>query len=106
MVEAATDLLSVVGCVREHGGHVKHQLVVLVGGVEGVRPRGVRWNTKQDRSFKVSDFLTKGQYIKYPALSWINWMYAFGTECFFFYLTLVIQLSSVLGEAFEAHPLA
>lgn len=59
-----TDLLSVVGCVREHGGHVKHQLVVLVGGVERVRASGVRWNTKQDRSFKVSDFLTKGRFMR------------------------------------------
>lgn len=33
-VEGVTDLLSVVGGVREHGGHVKHQFVVLVGGVE------------------------------------------------------------------------
>lgn len=56
VVEGVTDLLSVVGCVREHGGHVKHQLVVLVGGVERVHAGGVRWNTKQDRSFKVSDF--------------------------------------------------
>lgn len=47
MAEGATDLLSVVGCVREHGGHVKHQLVVLVGGVKRVRASGVRWNTKQ-----------------------------------------------------------
>lgn len=31
---------------------------------------------------------------------------AHGAFFFFFYLTLVIQLSSVLGEAFQAHPLA
>ena len=42
MAEGATDLLSVVRGVREHGGHVKHQLVVLVGGVERVRASGVR----------------------------------------------------------------
>ena len=42
-----TDLLSVVGRVGEHGGHVKHQLVVLIGGVERVRARGVRCNTGQ-----------------------------------------------------------
>lgn len=47
MVEGLTDLLFVVGCVREHGGHVKHQLVVLVGGVERVCASGVRWKTKQ-----------------------------------------------------------
>lgn len=44
-----TDLLSVVGCVREHGGDVKHQLVVLVGGVERVHASGVRWKTKEKR---------------------------------------------------------
>lgn len=64
MVEGVTDLLSVVGCVREHGGHVKHQLVVLVGGVQRVCASGVRWNKKQDRSFTVSDFLTKAHYIR------------------------------------------
>lgn len=64
MVEGVTDLLSVVGGVGEHGGHVKHQLVVLVGGVERVCASGVRWNTEQDPSFKVSDFLTTGRYIR------------------------------------------
>lgn len=43
-----THLLSVVGCVGEHGGHVKHQLVVLIGGVERVCARGVSCNTGQE----------------------------------------------------------
>lgn len=38
-----TDLLPVVGSVREQGGDVEHDLVVLVRRVEGVGPRGVRW---------------------------------------------------------------
>lgn len=42
-----TDLLSVVGCVGEHGGDVKHQLIVLICGVERMRPCGVRCNTGQ-----------------------------------------------------------
>ena len=42
-----TDLLSVVGCVGEHGGHVEHQLVVLIGGVERVCAGGVSCNTGQ-----------------------------------------------------------
>ena len=36
-------LLSVVGGVGQHGGHVEHDLVVLVGGVQGVGARRVRW---------------------------------------------------------------
>lgn len=91
MVEGLTDLLSVVGCVREHGGHVKHQLVVLVGGVERVRASGVRWKTKQARSFKIS--------AKLHVAGLAGCMLSA-------HLTLVIQLRSVLGEAFEAHPLA
>lgn len=31
-------LLCVVGCVRQHGGHMKHNLIVLVACVEGVCP--------------------------------------------------------------------
>lgn len=42
-----TDLLSVVWCVGEHGGHVEHQLVVLIGGVERVCACGVGCNTGQ-----------------------------------------------------------
>lgn len=45
-----TNLLSVVGCIGEHGGDVKHQLIVLVGGVERVCARGVRCNTRQERA--------------------------------------------------------
>ena len=36
-----TDLLPVVGGVREQGGDVEHDLVVLVRCVEGVGSRGV-----------------------------------------------------------------
>lgn len=43
-----THLLSVVGCIGEHGGHMKHQLVVLIGGVERVCASGVSCNTGQD----------------------------------------------------------
>ena len=53
-----TDLLSVVGRVGEHGGHVKHQLVVLIGGVEGVYARGVGCNTGK-RVVMVSGLLQK-----------------------------------------------
>lgn len=35
-------LLLVIGGVRQHRGHVKHDLVVLVHGVEGVCARGIR----------------------------------------------------------------
>ncbi len=31
-------LLCVVGCVGQHGGHMKHNLIVLVPRVEGMRP--------------------------------------------------------------------
>lgn len=48
-VSRFTDLLPVVGCVGEHGGHVEHQLIVLVGGVERVYACGVRCNTKHRR---------------------------------------------------------
>lgn len=34
-------LLCIVGCVGQHGGHMEHNLIVLVAGVEGMRPRGV-----------------------------------------------------------------
>ena len=37
-----TDLLPVVGGIREQGGDVEHDLIVLVGRVEGVGSRGVR----------------------------------------------------------------
>ncbi len=36
-------LLWVVGHVRQHGGHVEHDLVALVAGVQGVGARRVRW---------------------------------------------------------------
>lgn len=36
-----TDLLPVVGGIREQGGDVEHDLVVLVRRVEGVGSRGV-----------------------------------------------------------------
>lgn len=34
-------LLFVVGCVRQQGGHVEHELVVLESCVQGVGPSGV-----------------------------------------------------------------
>lgn len=34
-------LLRVVGCVGQHGGHMKHNLIVLVARIEGVCSRGV-----------------------------------------------------------------
>lgn len=40
-VRSAVYLLPVIGCVGEHGGHVEHELIVLVGGVEGVCACGV-----------------------------------------------------------------
>lgn len=46
-VRQLADLLPVVGCVRQHCGHMEHQLVVLVGGVERVRARGVRCKTRE-----------------------------------------------------------
>lgn len=39
-------LLSVVGRVGQECGHVEHQLIVLVSGVERVSAGGVRWNNK------------------------------------------------------------
>lgn len=42
--QRATDLLPVVGSIREQGGDVEHDLVVLVRCVEGVGPRGVGWD--------------------------------------------------------------
>lgn len=39
-----TDLLPVVGGVREQGGDMEHDLVVLVCRVEGVGARGVSCN--------------------------------------------------------------
>lgn len=45
---------------------MKHQLIVLVGGVERVCACGVRCNTRQekDRLVKVSDFITKRHCIR------------------------------------------
>lgn len=40
----ATDLLPVVGGVREQRGDVEHDLVVLVCRIQRVCPRGVRWD--------------------------------------------------------------
>lgn len=39
-------LLWVVGHVGQHGGHVEHDLVALVGGVQRVGARRVRWGKK------------------------------------------------------------
>lgn len=36
-----TYLLLVVGCVGQHGRHVEHDLIILVGGIQGVGSRGV-----------------------------------------------------------------
>lgn len=38
---ASAHLLWVVGHVRQHGGHVEHDLIALVGGVQGVCSRGI-----------------------------------------------------------------
>lgn len=41
-IPAPSHLLLVIGGIRQHCGHVEHDLVVLVHGVEGVRARGIR----------------------------------------------------------------
>jgi len=48
VTKRAVYLLSVIGRVGEHGGHVKHQLVVLVGRVKRVCACGVSCNREQD----------------------------------------------------------
>lgn len=45
----SSHLLRIVGHVWQHGGHVEHDLVALVGGVEGVGARGVGWRKKFNR---------------------------------------------------------
>lgn len=40
---ASAHLLWVVGHVRQHGGNVEHDLIALVGGVQGVGSRGISW---------------------------------------------------------------
>lgn len=42
LIPGPSHLLLVIGGVRQHCGHVKHDLVVLVHGVEGVCARGIR----------------------------------------------------------------
>lgn len=36
-------LLFIVGCVGQHGGHVEHDLIILVSGVQGVGAGRVSW---------------------------------------------------------------
>lgn len=46
-------LLGVVGHIGQHGGHVEHDLIALVGGVQGVGARRISWrkeNFKTDVS--------------------------------------------------------
>lgn len=38
---ASAHLLWVAGHVRQHGGHMEHDLIALVGGVQGVGSRGI-----------------------------------------------------------------
>lgn len=42
LIPGPSHLLLVIGGIRKHRGHVKHDLVVLVRGVEGVCTRGIR----------------------------------------------------------------
>lgn len=42
-------LLGVVGHVGQHGGHVEHDLIALVGGVQGVGARRVSWGKPRER---------------------------------------------------------
>lgn len=44
--EGRTYLLPVAGHVGEQRGHVEHELVVFVGGVEGVGSCGVGWEPR------------------------------------------------------------
>lgn len=39
----SSHLLWVVGHVRQHGGHVEHDLIALVGGIQGVGASGISW---------------------------------------------------------------
>lgn len=39
----SSHLLWVVGHVWQHGGHVEHDLIALVGGVQGVGASGISW---------------------------------------------------------------
>lgn len=52
MVVISSHLLGVVGHVGQHGGHVEHDLVALVGGVQRVGARRISWrkSTKTDVS--------------------------------------------------------
>lgn len=52
MAVISSHLLGVVGHVGQHGGHVEHDLVALVGGVQGVGARRISWrkSTKTDVS--------------------------------------------------------
>lgn len=60
---AHTDLLPVVGGVREQGGDMEHDLIVLERGVEGVGSRGVgcNRNTRQRHVSQASGLCHQGQ---------------------------------------------
>lgn len=47
----SSHLLWVVGHVWQHGGHVEHDLIALVGGVEGVGACGISWEGRVEIFF-------------------------------------------------------
>lgn len=51
----SSHLLWVVGHVRQHGGHVEHDLIALVGGVEGVGACGISWEGRVEIFFLIKD---------------------------------------------------
>lgn len=66
-----------------------------------MRASGVRWNTKQ----VIQSLLFEPKDIRLDKLHLDGLAGRMLLAASVFYLTLVIQLSSVLGEPFEAHPL-
>lgn len=46
-------LLWVVGHVWQHGGHVEHDLVSLVSGVQGVGARRVSWKKEEEKDILI-----------------------------------------------------
>lgn len=48
----SSHLLGVVGHVRQHGGHMEHDLVALVGGVQGMSACRIGWRRE------IKDFTT------------------------------------------------
>lgn len=53
-MRASAHLLPVVGRVGQHGGHVEHQLVVLVGGVKRVSSCRVGWKRAEPHEVRAS----------------------------------------------------